>query len=659
MDDVLTDAGDVRVSYDPETGGVTQLLLFGRPLLAPADSAETELALNGLPFRVRSETAEIRRVIAERTLTEAPELKSRQPGAMCGERFINQYTGFGLDITRTLQVSTHLRQICFSYQVARVRARSSYPIHGPGSPPIEGRMYVDTLTVPRWNWSLWGDDTRMLFLSTQGSGPHGDWGHVGYNRGPVSEVKDSLKNIWRRLYPGVMGIHGAVYYDQKSGNWLAFTCRRPQVGYYLETEGTGLGLSFSFTLHAEFKPDETVLLPDIKLYYGRTAAEMDCFIKDYLTTSMPEAPAWNGRTTWYAGSLWTPHPDWKDFWARHTALIDAGVCTGLGPYMLLHNWSRSLGGTTPMGYEPDPNMGPREEFERGALAMKARGVPMGIWLSQSGLAPGREIDPDWFIRGVDGRWTASWGSERYPALVEINPGHPGYIAYTKKWIRYYIELGFKWFFFDCAGRAGTMDFTPRDFMRYPGDTGLMSVRFYDEIVAYAKSLDPEVVISGEGSCSDFPIVTAINSNPVQSDDGLGPRDYLLSLNRLPGKRIVVDQAGENVPASGVCVLSGAHDPSLPWDVESRFAALLNNRMFKAITAFVKEHGIYHGEHLPGDFSIIDGHLFVPLHQKGRAFALPGAHAEWRRLLPADGGAAVERDGDGTFCVPQAGMYRLS
>ena len=659
MDITVAESSDLKIICNRETGGVVQILLFGRQMLEPHDSSETEIAINHLPLKVRSEWAETRRRLGEKAKDIPDDLAAGEPGMMFGERFVNQYCGWGLEVTRHVGIAPHLRQFTLNYHVHRGRTLPACPIPGPGGPAVEAPMHVDTIAVPRWRWKLWGCDTRMIHISLHSSGPDGQFGHIGYNRGPVEEVKHYMGNVWRRQYPGVMAIHGAVYYDEKSGDWLAFTCRKPQVGYCLDLDHAGYGLSYSFTLHDEFRLDQSLLLPEITFYYGRTRDEMEQFIRDYTTKHWHPVPEWNSHTAWFGQNLWSPYRDWRHYWASAEKVIDGGAANGLGPYQMIHNWSRAMRGASPLGYEPDPAMGPREEFEQGALRMKQRGVPMGMWMSHSGLAPGRDVDEDWFVRGIDGNWTASWGSQRTPALVLINPGHPGYIAYTKKWLKYYVELGYRWFFFDCGGWAMPPDFRPRGFMRFPGDTGLMSVRFYEEIVPYAESLDPGVIISGEGFSSDFPIhVFSINHNPVHSPDGLGPRDYLLSLNRLPGKRIVVDQAGRMVPASGVCVLGGEGEWPRELSFDEGFDWFAGNEMFKAITAFVAEHGIYGGEQLRGDISIIEDRIFFPGHYKGQPVALPEKYAACARIVHAVTGQAIARDASGAFIAPEPGMYMM-
>ncbi len=658
MSEVLAKCEDLEIRYDRESGGITQINLYGKDLLADADPALGEIAVNDVPLRVRSEAAERRRELGDAASSlSLKDLSPKKPGGMYAEHFINQYCGYGFEITRHLRVQPHKNMVAMRYQLRRTPAKPTCPVPGPGGPPIEARLHVDTFSTPRWQWRMWGDNTRMIHLSLHANGPDGEYSHVGYNRGTVDEVRGYLRNIWRRQYPGVMAVHGAVYYDEDSGNWLAFTCRLPKIGYYVDLEHAGLGLSYNFTLHGEVKMGRNITLPEITIYYGETTGEMEQFIKDYTTERWHPAPEWNGNVAWLGFNLWSPHTSWGEMWGRGQRLIDNGVCSAIGPYNMVHNWSRAMGGTTPMGYEPDPTMGSVADFEKGALAVKERGVPLGIWMSHSGLAPGRDIDEDWFIRGVDDNYTASWGSQRGPALVCINPGHPGYIEYTKKWLKYYIELGFRWFFFDCGGWAMPPDFRERDFMDWPGDTGVMAVRFYEEITPYAQSLDPGVIISGEGFSSDFPVhVPALSHNPVHSPDGLGPRDYVLSWNRLPGRHVVVDQAGSLVPASGTL--------TLPWnhiegdDFDDKWEKIYSCELFQKVTAFVKEHSIYNAVHVPGDISVLDGHAFFPGHYKGDPVKLPEAYAKYSKVTDVTSGESYTADSDGAFSVPGVGMYEL-
>ena len=63
---------------------------------------------------------------------------------------------------------------------------------------------------------------------------------------------EAMQNVWRRMYPGSMAIHGGLFYNEQTGHWLAITCRRPHVGYILNIENAGRGVGYDFTLHAPF-----------------------------------------------------------------------------------------------------------------------------------------------------------------------------------------------------------------------------------------------------------------------------------------------------------------------------------------------------------------------------------------------------------------------
>ncbi|MEI9999087.1 MAG: hypothetical protein WDO13_07905 [Verrucomicrobiota bacterium] len=248
-------------------------------------------------------------------------------------------------------------------------------------------------------------------------------------------------------------------------------------------------MSYDYKLHTPFPLGASQQMPEIKFHFGQTHAEMMSWLADYATFYYEEPPEWTFKTVWGHGLAWTNQPTWTDqadFWDEQ---LEKGICNGIG-YSLVTN-RPVLSGTTPLGYEPDPNHGSRDEFKAMCHRMADKGVPILIWMSHTGLQPGGvEIDDDWFIRGIDGRVTASWGSID-GGMAACNPGHPGYIEYTKRWIRFYLrECRCKGIFFDCLGWTFPCDFRPRDFMRYPGDTNRMAIKFIEEIYACIKECDP-------------------------------------------------------------------------------------------------------------------------------------------------------------------------
>ena len=304
-------------------------------------------------------------------------------------------------------------------------------------------------------------------------------------------------------------------------------------------------------------------------------------------------------------------------------------------------------GTTPLGYEPDPNYGTRAEFVAMCQRLRAKNIPLLIWMSHSGLAyrGGPEIDDDWFIRGIDGRICAAWGNLDNAELAHINPGHPGYIEYTKKWMRFYIqECGCKGIFFDCLGWAFPPDYVPRPWMRFPGDTNVMAVRFAEEIGAYLKELDPQALFLGEGTSIEFPThVFSLHANPKRAVDGLGPRDWFLGLNAHSPHFIPIDQGPALFPASGFARIVERPE----------FAA--RNRL---LTQIVREReGNFAA--LPGDLSVGGDLLFVPAYEDGRTldFALPAPWDGVLSLVSQTDDARFER-GESGFEGVTAGIYRM-
>ena len=236
-------------------------------------------------------------------------------------------------------------------------------------------------------------------------------------------------------------------------------------------------------------------------------------------------------------------------------------------------------------------------------------------------------------------------------MMFVNPGHPGYIEYTKKWIRYYIqECGVKGIFLDCLGFPLPPDFTPRDFMRYPGDTGVMAIRFMDEIYRFIKECDPEAVLIGEGATLDGPVeMYSIITNPRRGIDGNGPRDYLLSLNRYAKKHMTIYHDIAFFPGSGYNAAAGTG-----WE--------RHNKYMLALLAERGGPGVFTA--LPGDLSVLDDLLFVPLEYGQTAehrvpsIQLPDLWSAVRTLTEEITGGHLQCTPDGAFHDVPPGIYRM-
>lgn len=625
---------DVRV--DDATGQVSSVVLYGRELLNRADACRSELWVNGLPLALRPH--------------RDPNDPTRDLRHLKGERFVDHFCGWGLVLSRSMGERANLKHRCFGIQtqIRRELCDQTMPVPGPGGPTVEAPLHVDTFSLLRWNWTFWGEDTRMVFASSHSCGPDDEFGHVGYEHDTPEACKRFLRNAHRRTYPGSMVVHGGLFYDAKTGQWLAITCRQPTVGYILNIDEAGRGVGYDFTLHAPFGLGDCLRMPEIKLYFGPDEASRMAWLADYAMAYYEEPPGWVHKTHWGPGLAWDNAPTWReqaDSWERS---LDAGLYTGIGYSLVTNRPVRS--GTTPLGYEPDPNHGTPAEFKAMCHRMADRGVPMLVWMSHSGLAyqGGDAIDDDWFIRGIDGRVTAAWGSIDGAELGCVNPGHPGYIEYTKKWIRFYIrECRCKGIFFDCLSWVFPPDFRPRPWMRYPGDTNRMALRFMREAYDCIKACDPDAVMLGEGTTLEGPVnVFSIHANPKRAVDGLGPRDFLLALNRHGAKRFVIDQGPRLFPGSGFCCF----DPR----PEARGANAYLAKMLR------ERGGRDAFEALPGDLSILGDLLFVPScggNGKPVDVRLPARLGGVARLVDVLGSGRFHVE-NGVFAEVPPGVYRM-
>ena len=637
--------GDLLFGYDQETAGVNSITLYGEELLNTSSGGQRDLLVNGIPLVTRPH------------IDTEKGTGSESGYRLKGERFVDHFSGWGLVVNRQIGERTGLNFNCtgINYLIRRELAdMTDLPCPGPGGPVNEAPLHVDSLGIMNWDWKFWGDKTRMIFSSTHSQGPCDEFGHIGYEHDTPAKCKQFMQNAWRRTYPGAMLIHGGLYYNEETEHWLAITCRRAHVGYRLNIEDAGAGTGYDFLLHASFDIGDSLRMPEIKMYYGGTNEEMMSWLGWYSTFYYEESPEWVYKRNWGPGLAWNNQPTWiqqADHWEKE---IDKGLYNAISYSLVTNRPIKS--GTLPLGYEPDPNHGTVAEFKSMCHRLRDRDVPLLIWMSHSGICPGAEgIDDDWFIRGIDGRATAGWGSID-GGMIMCNPGHPGYIEYTKKWIRFYIvECGCKGIFFDCLGWVFPPDFRERDFMRYPADTNRLTIKFQTEMYEYIKKCDPEAIMLGEGVSLDGPVnVFSIAGNPIRAIDGMGPRDFLLNLNRYSPKRMIIDQGGNNLPAGGMY----RTDPDTFSEEHNRFMNKL----------LAEKGGPHAFTHLAGDISILDNLLFFPQQEgappdtgffpAGDTTLLP---EPWDRAATLKGkfhDHVIEKNDEGVFAGLKPGIYEM-
>ena len=623
---------DFIVKCNEESGQIESISLFGSEMLE--QTPLSELLVNDVPLKLRAVQAE-----------PSPECGPLNM-TMKGERFVNQFSGWGLVLTRHMGSGSRvkLKHSCFgiNYWLRREQADATCPCPGPGGPVVEAPLFLDTLSLLNLNWRFWGEDTHMIFPSLHSIGPTDEFGHVGYDNDTPENCKRFMQNVWRRLYPGVMAIHGGVYYNKKTGEWLAVTCRDSHISYILNIENAGRGVSYDFKFHSEIKMNELIRLPEIKIYYGKTQEEMHSWMADYITHYYEEPPEWAVKTAWSRGLVWDNQPTWAeqaDFWLEN---LKKRQCNGVSYSLVTDRPIDS--GTAPKSYKPDPNHGTVGEFKEMCLKLKENGIPLLIWMSHSGIMPGAAgVDDDWFVRGIDGQMNASWGN-RSCGMFTINPGHPGYIEYTKKWISFYIEeCGAKGIFMDCLGWAFPPDFAHRDFMRYPADTNVMVIKFMNEIYAHIKKCDSEAILLGEGTTLEAPVnIFSIHANPIRAVDGMGPRDFILSLNKYGKKKMVIDQAPDYMVSAGL----------LRTCDDERYT-----EYNKYLTDIIRSGRRF--EHAPVNLSVLDNLIVVPLCDEEVCVNPQTLARRIDSLTEVITGRVIKPGADGSFNDVEFGIYKIT
>ena len=219
---------DFKIEYK-ETGEIASVKLYDKELLA---DTKNEVYINKIPLKVRKVREESDFV------------------TMKGEHFVDQFTGWALEISRQQGMRDNAKHRCFgiNYWVKRVKANNTYPDSGPGDNVIEAPLYADYFSLLNLNWKFWGDDTRMVFSSAHAMGPTHEFGHCGYENDTPKNCKKYMQNLWRRVYPSTMLIHGGLFYNQKTEEWIAITCRKAGMGYILNIKDAGMILLCTVSL---------------------------------------------------------------------------------------------------------------------------------------------------------------------------------------------------------------------------------------------------------------------------------------------------------------------------------------------------------------------------------------------------------------------------
>ena len=481
----------------------------------------------------------------------------------------------------------------------------------------------------------------------------------------------------------MLGFPGAIFYDAETEHWLAMTCRRPEIAYNLNHEAADEGIAFDFLPVGELGMSQTIQLPQMLIQVGRTREERDQFLADEFFRHYEEPADWSFHTTWSEISMTSENfRSWKDAHQAALAMVENNGVTGLS--LLTHDRNLAFGGTSPNSNGPSEALGSRADFEAMIRDLKARGIRLAGWLSSCGLNPQGESDPDWFIRGIDRDWLTAWGLPHQPHIVYINPLHPGWLAYSERWLEYYLgELGFDAMLFDCAGFAYPWDFAPRTFQKYPSDVMLGHVKYFDFIRAAFKRINPEAVIFTEGHCVDSVTqITSLQFNEPAEVDGLNPRTLVFSLQGRAGQAVLRALRIRGRSRQRLCHdqsrLGGLwrdHDAGQAVPLE-RYRRVGADPFNVALTAFVREHGCREAVSLPcgSGVSLMKDHLFVPQPREeavapaalvpappgpkkasGLSVKLPAGTSTCTNVL---NGEVVHPAADGSFVFFDRGIFKI-
>lgn len=659
----------IELAADPVTGCVVSLRFDDVELLDPT-APPRELLVNGEALELRATPHTWTNIAPYPQCVVGPPVNE-----MHGCHVTGHYTGWGLDVSRAVRAVRPGRiDLCWTVQRTKVRTLPECP--GPGWGCIEAPLNVEALTVPAWNWKLWGGQTRMIALNTGSNGPAN---HLGYEHGPVEAVKRTIDTGFRRQYAGDLGLPGVAFHDAETGRWVALLCRRPAIAYQLDHHAAGLGSAFGFLPVGAWAMHQSVSLPMVSLRYGRTQAEWDSFLAEQLSLFYEEPAEWFSRTTWCdLDSGIESHLTWRRMHQAAILATEGGGVSGL--FSLVHHRNTAWGGTSPDGMGPTHELGPRREFEAMVRDLKARGVRQMVWMSTCGLTPSGEADPDWFCRGVDGDFLPAWGVPHHPDIAAVNLLHPGYQAYVERWLEYYLgELGMDAVFFDCGAFAYPYDFKPRSFMRYPSDVLLGSIQFFDRVRAAVRRINPEAVVVTEGGCLDaFSNCLTLASNAPSAVDGRGQRDVVLGLRRHGGARFFTRADSEGDLGAGMVYVESNDTAPLPAchavpEGLEKFARIGRDPFNVALTKLVRDQGVREAVNLPcgAGVSLLGDYLVVPQpreHAVAPAALVPAPPGELleqgiRVQLPAVltdviTGARSVPGPDGSHVFRSRGIYRI-
>ena len=463
------DHENLLIEIDDQTGGIVRIhdrkhdqTIIDRP-------PEWEMQVNRHPVELK--------------LLHEDHKSYGMPQVVClANNYAGYSQGWALRLSRLMVPGERCLHI--QHRLKRVLMEHDYPEPGPNAHDVEIPLYLETLGLLGWRWSVIGKGARMRVFHLSGGGPRA---HLSVEDGPVEEVNPQLWNLMRRTYPGVQSIPGVIYYRTDPPEWIFIYCRRSPLSYI--TDFTDEGIRFHVQYHKEIRVGDEFPVPEMAVRWGRDLDEMEQVIVDQFSV-YEEPPEWAYHTLWAMMSSGGPNPrSFDELGEMAEACIEqAGV---RGFWFYTHHKPSCDIDTSPAGHGPNPECGTHKDFKRMVDRIHHAGGKVKVWMSASGLRPWYDMRPEWAIRGIDGKHWVSWTRGEHEFIVGCNPLDEGYRNYMLDWTRRYVEeFDVDGFFLDCGIFTLPCDFSPgRPASRFPSENGPAMRELFEqmwEIVSKAK-----------------------------------------------------------------------------------------------------------------------------------------------------------------------------
>ncbi len=628
------------VKVDPTTGQL--LVVHDQDLDLPCFESESgaELCLNDVPLN--TSLIEVQEAKGEHlTIMEAHARTAYGAGVTMRVRRMLSRGGVGL--RAGIRNSFHLR-----YEVTRVPNRvEEAQLDYNWQPPIEAPLQLDSLTVLNAPTNWFGPKTRMRSIAIGGTGPRE---HVSLEDGLVADVVPWLQTSFRTEFPGQLSANGALYYHPETEQWVWVLVRRPTT--------TGRILfdthrqAYRFGYHMDFPLQEEIFTPAVSIFWGQGMVEADRLLASQFDL-YEEPPEWAWNTTWF----WL-HPAWtKDVnyeRAADVVKLLSGDCGVNGFGLMAHDVPLSGNDIDVGSPAPSPVLGGNVGMRHLVSAIRECGAHSYAWISRHGHRPDTmDFNPDWSIRGVDGRPIRLRNTPDSGVNLDIvNPADPDFQAYICRWIQYYVHvLGIDGLFWDSGFQSVPPDFGNKSYLRFPGETNARAGQFYERILRYGQSLSPDFFMWVEGLSLDMPM--NFFSVDARSHGEHSGNEFMQRLAHLGPKRLMWRSAWPHDLASGFVMLNPMNDVGRSM---ADYKAIARDPMNQWVCKTVRERGVRQARGVADGISRLDEFVVVSPGQQKRILLSDSSGKQLCHVISGVTVSGTQEENGMAFDLPEEGAY---